>query len=490
MIKQLIIDNFRSIEHEEINFGQLNAFIGSNNAGNSNIMDALNLLLGATFPSVRSFDNKDFYDYDPTHKIIIQVNFDASLACNSKVCGFKLTYDGRECDYFSVDGAGDIVLYPSKKEVRVSADMRDEVTLMYLGLDRQASQQIRATSWTLYGKLLKFIEKRIDDSKKTNFKDGLNTSYKTHIYPDIQPMEDILKKHVKDHMGVDLQLRLSIMDPIETINNLRPYLKETNTTKEFDAVNMGAGTQSALAVAIAQAYGEIVKKPLVIVIEEPELYLHPHGCRHFYKLLKNLAETGVQVIFTTHERCFVDISNFNSIHLVRKESNTTKVYSGMGKTISAYAEIKRASKFDESINEVFFAHNVILVESTPDKIACQLALENLGLELDRDSISVTECGGNTGIKPIGEVLKIFKVPVIALVDEDPGNPSTAKTITELQTTLGKENVFLASPHLEGLFGLPKKPSKADALILFPEWFSKNSPPAVFQEIKKQISNNP
>ena len=483
----MIIDNFRSIEHEEIDFGQLNAFIGSNNAGKSNIMDALNLLLGATFPSIRSFDNKDFYDYDATHKIRIQVNFNTSLACDPRVCGFVLTYDGKECDYFSIDGAGDIVTYSGGREVRVSNAMREEVTLMYLGLDRQASQQIRATSWTLYGKLLKFIEKSIEENKKNNFKDGLNNSYKSHIYPDIQKMEEILKKHVKEQMGVDLQLRLSIMDPIETINNLRPYLKEANTTKEFDAESMGAGTQSALAVAIAQAYGEIVKKPLVIAIEEPELYLHPHGCRHFYKLLKNLAENGVQVIFTTHERCFVDISNFNSIHLVRKEANKTRVYSGIGKTISAHDEIKRASKFDDSINEVFFAHNVILVEGTPDKIACQLALEKLGLELDRDSISVTECGSNTGVKPIGEVLKLFNVPVIALVDEDPGNPSSTKINAELITTLGKDNVFFTSPKLESLFGLSKKLSKADALLTFPSWFSKNDPPKVYQDIKNKIS---
>ena len=93
---------------------------------------------------------------------------------------------------------------------------------------------------------------------------------------------------------------------------------------------MGAGTQSALAVAIARAYAEIVRRPLILAIEEPELYLHPHGCRHFRRLLDELAANGVQVIYTTHERSFVDIAKFEQVHLIRNEIGETKVCSGIG----------------------------------------------------------------------------------------------------------------------------------------------------------------
>ena len=53
MIKELIIKNFRSIEDLTINLGVINFFIGPNNSGKSNIMKALSLCLGDTYPSVR-----------------------------------------------------------------------------------------------------------------------------------------------------------------------------------------------------------------------------------------------------------------------------------------------------------------------------------------------------------------------------------------------------------------------------------------------------
>lgn len=314
----------------------------------------------------------------------------------------------------------------------------------------------------------------------------MKNSYESYISPELRKLENILKSHVKQQTGLELHLRLSILDPIETIKNLRPYLKEESSFMEFDAEDMWTGTQSALAIAIARAYAEIVRQPLVIAIEESELYLHPHGCRHFYNLLKELSESDVQIIYTTHERSFVDLSNFQSIHLVRKEVGTTNVCSGIGKHISSEDKIKIASKFDEDVNEVFFANYVILVEGLPDRIASQLALEKLGLSLDQKSISIIECGSNTAIKPIGEVLKSFAIPTYALIDEDPGNLSTRRIIEELRSFLGTKNVFLQRPKLEILFDLKKKPSKAEAVDFFPSWFSSNEPYQVYKQLKKRI----
>lgn len=487
MIKKLIIENFRSIKFAEINLTNLNAFIGPNNAGKSNIMKALALVLGDVYPSPRSFDNKDFYNYDCKKPIKIEVRFDSPLSCNNNVYGFQLTFDGENCEYFAIDNNGCVLTYDSRKEIRVSNDMKSEVVLMYLGLNRQASQQVRATQWTLYGKLLKHIENKIDPNKKQTFKSSIENSYKTNIHSYLQQMEDILKKHIKEQTGLDLILHLSIFDPIDVISNLRPQLKESTSQNWFDAEDMGAGTQSALAIAIARAYAEIVKQPLVMAIEEPELYLHPHGCRHFYKLLNELSNKGVQIIYTTHERSFVDVSNYQNIHLVRKESNETKIYSGAEKQISS-DEINAVSKFDEGINEVFFAKQVVLVEGPDDKIACKLALENLGVQLDKECISIAECGGNTAIKQISEVIKIFNIPCFVLLDEDPGNKCTQQIINELKNSIGDEYVLLQSPNLEGMFDLPNKLNKAEAIKYFPDHFRTKQVPQVYEDLKNKLKS--
>ncbi|MBA7671969.1 DNA replication and repair protein RecF [subsurface metagenome] len=413
MITELTIKNFRSIEDLTINLGAINFFIGPNNSGKSNIMKALSLCLGETYPSARSFNEKDFYNYDTTKTIVIKAKFNQPLTCNTAVYGFQLSFNGatNECDYFTTDDSGNILTYLGGwREIRVSNVMKSEVALMYLGLDRQASQQLRPNQWTLYGKLLRHIEGQIDAGKKSAFKTGVETSYATNIFPDISRMETILQSHIKQQTGLDLSLRLSVLDPMETIKNLRPYMKEPALTVEFDAEDMGAGTQSALAVAIAQAYNEIVRQPLVLAIEEPELYTHPHGCRHFYKKLKELSDASAQVICTTHERCFVNIADFESVHLVRKENGKTVVRSGINKVISSPGSLVLAAKFNEEINEVFFANHVILVEGSIDKIACQIALEKHGIDLDQQCASIIDCGSNSGVKPIAEVLNLSTLP--------------------------------------------------------------------------------
>ncbi|MCW1309409.1 MAG: AAA family ATPase [Candidatus Nanoarchaeia archaeon] len=486
MINKLIIENFRSIKHVEIDLGMINAFIGPNNAGKSNVMKALNIILGDVYPSIRSFDEKDFHNYDTSNPIKIEVRFGSPLHFNKDVHGFQLTFDGKNCEYLAIDSQGKVVTdLSSGREVRVSNKMKDEVALMYLGLDRQAPQQIRATQWTLYGKLLRHIEKQIDEPIKEQFKKRIKDAYDSHISSSLNTMEFLLKKIVEEQTGLKLSLRLSLIDPIEIIKNLRPYLKENEFSPEFDSEDMGTGTQSALAIGIARAYAEIVKQPLVLAIEEPELYLHPHGCRHFYKLLKDFSKNGVQIIYTTHEKSFVDISNFESIHLLRKEAGETKVYSGAKKGVSSHEEIKMASKFDETINEVFFANYVILEEGELDKIACKIALEKLGIELDKKGISIIDCGGNTAIKPIAEVLNFFKIPTAALLDEDPGNQKTSDIINELRKLLGQNNVFLKSPNLEGEWKLSQKPTKAEAIEIFSKK-SESEIPEVYRDIIKDF----
>src|SRR5260370_38772195 len=104
----------------------------------------------------------------------------------------------------------------------------------------------------------------------------------------------------------------------------------------IDPEECGAGVQSAIALAVAKAYADIVKNPVVLALEEPELYLHPHGCRHFYRLLHEFAGAVLQIIYTTHERSFVNVGDFDSVHIVRKIARQTESTSGPTVDISRH----------------------------------------------------------------------------------------------------------------------------------------------------------
>ncbi len=488
MIKKLKIKNFRSIRELEIELTKINALIGPNNAGKSNIMKALKLILGETYPTVKSFDEKDFYMHNTSNPIVIEVIFDRPLNSDNRVWGFKLEFDGNQCDYLCIDQNETVITYNGGRPIKVSNAMKEEVTLMYLSLDRQANQQIKSSQWTLYGKLLKYINCQIDQNKKEEFKNKVKEKFKNLIYPDIQPFENILNQHIGGQTGLGLSLNLSILDELEIIKNLRPYIIEENFIS--DAEDVGAGVQSALSIAIARAYAQMVRQPLIIAIEEPELYLHPHGCRHFYKLLKEIAANeGIQIIYTTHERSFVNISEFESIHLVRKENNETRIYSGKSMSIGGdFDQIRLASKFDEYINEVFFAEHVILVEGFADKVACKLALEKLGVDVDLKNISIIECGSKTAIEPIAKVLKHFGIKTYVLIDSD-----AQREINSLKQILGEDNVFIQNPDLEGMLGRQKlglrnneKLNKEKTLRILPNYFNTYEIPEIYINLKQRM----
>ncbi len=499
MIKKVTIKNFRSIKYLELELTKFNALIGPNSSGKSNILAALNLVVGETYPSVRAFNDHDFYLYDKAEEIAIEVQFGEPLSSYPNVCGFRLTYDGSSLRYIAVDKKGNVLTYKDKhgntRELNVSNKMRDEVIMMYLPLDRQAHQQITPSQWKIYGKLLRHIASEIGNDIKNGFKSDVERAFSEKILPHVEKIEKRLKNFVKEQTGLDIALKLSIIDPTNILRDLRPILKYSPDF-EVDVELEGAGVQSAVAIAIARVYAEVIRQPLILAIEEPELYLHPHGCRHFYKLLKFLSDKGVQIIYTTHERSFVRIEDYKSICIIRKEGMSTKAYR-YNFDVEDFDSIKASSKFNEELNEVFFADKVVLVEGPDDKIACTLALEKLGVDLNKHNITIVGCGGIREIKPIAEILRSFGIETYVLVDEDPGNANTNKEIQRLREILREDRVLLQSPSLEGIFVFEKikndyhikkakKFTKEIALRVLPDWLKKNEPPEVYKVLKNKL----
>lgn len=249
MIKKLIIKNYRSIERLDVELSMLNALIGPNSSGKTNILRALDLIVGTTYPSVRSFDESDFYLHDTSRTILIEVRFRDPIQYTRyqtyHIYGFRLTFDGKDMNYVAIDDNGNSLEYRQGREIKVNNDMREVVSMMYLPLDRQAYQQITPSQWKIYGKLLRHIASQIPDPDKQNFKTGVENTFTQHIFTHVQQAEDLLKKYVKEQTGLELSLRLSIIDPTSVLKNVRPRII-LPTGFEADVENEGAGVQSAV----------------------------------------------------------------------------------------------------------------------------------------------------------------------------------------------------------------------------------------------------
>jgi putative ATP-dependent endonuclease of OLD family len=64
-LTQLTIKNFRSINYLSIPFSSgKNVIVGKNNAGKSNIVKALNIVLGEKYPTYVDINEKDFFSLE------------------------------------------------------------------------------------------------------------------------------------------------------------------------------------------------------------------------------------------------------------------------------------------------------------------------------------------------------------------------------------------------------------------------------------------
>lgn len=77
MLKKVEIKNFRSIKEGSVQLQNLAALVGANNAGKTNLLRAINFILGKKWP--KYFDPTDFCDFAEDDQGYIKLYFDPPL---------------------------------------------------------------------------------------------------------------------------------------------------------------------------------------------------------------------------------------------------------------------------------------------------------------------------------------------------------------------------------------------------------------------------
>ncbi|MCG7536268.1 AAA family ATPase [Pseudoalteromonas sp. OOF1S-7] len=216
--------------------------------------------------------------------------------------------------------------------------------------------------------------------------------------------------------------------------------------------------------------------PKVLLIDEPEINLHPSIIRSARKAIYALADlAGWQVICTTHSPIFIDLTQDHTTLI--KVSNTQQgVY---------YFQTDKA-KFDDNekdnlkmlnrccptVNEFFFYPHAILVEGDTEYLAYQYIIEKNGLE---GSYCVINCRGKANIPTFIKIFNQFNANAIAVHDLDTklrkdgaanGMWTINLNIRELaDTTNGRVKTVVHNPDFEGFY-LNESPTKDKPYNLF------------------------
>ena len=241
---------------------------------------------------------------------------------------------------------------------------------------------------------------------------------------------------------------------------LVPPLPEHHWSAADGGLQLVTGAERLLASGLRR---------FVLLIEEPELYLSPHAQRHLYRVLRELAQRGNQILYSTHAPVFLSVNRLEELALVRHRHD-------LGTTLHQpdplpEAESFRAlSEFDSDRAELFLARAALLVEGRTEKLTFPLVFDALGIESDKEGIVVVECGGKGNMPLFARVCNACGIPYVIVHDRDaqaghrPGE-SEAIVNRQIREVAGRRRTVVLTPDFEAISGVntrgrTRKPHRA------------------------------
>ena len=213
------------------------------------------------------------------------------------------------------------------------------------------------------------------------------------------------------------------------------------------------------------------QRPHVLLIDEPEICLHPCAVREACELLYSLPSvTGNwQVMVTTHSPCFVDFTRDHT-SIVRVERRTDGQIAGTTIFRPTKAQfdggdkerLKLLNLCDPYVAEFFFGGRTIIVEGDTEYTAF---MHVIGLSPQKyEGVHVVRARGKATIVSLCKILNQFGAPYAVLHDsdrptypkdgKDHKNPAWAHNATihlELSKATAQTRLIASVPNFEGAY---------------------------------------
>ena len=196
-----------------------------------------------------------------------------------------------------------------------------------------------------------------------------------------------------------------------------------------ELTSYGHGTQRSIQMTLIQHLADIKRGAeetvanTLLLIDEPELYLHPQAIEQVRSGLKILSKNGYQVVFTTHSPQMIPSEDIKYTLLIRKNENGTHARERLINAVQE-AEREATSQFEllfslEYSNQILFSEKVLLTEGKTEKrLLPHLFIKFHNKTLGQSKIAFTELGGSGSVFKSMQVLNRMNLPCKAIVDLD------------------------------------------------------------------------
>lgn len=219
---------------------------------------------------------------------------------------------------------------------------------------------------------------------------------------------------------------------LECVNKDRNQY-DIRLSKQGSSFLVGAASsgEKELLIYLFAIYALNIRDALII-IDEPELHLHPRWQKTLLELFEKLtAETGNQFLMATHSPVFVSPSSIHYVSRVYSENQQSKIVRLTDKELP---DAKHLLNMVNSQNNerLFFADKVILVEGISDRIFFEVLFTKLEVGKNTGTVyEIINVGGKGMFEPYRKLLNACKISFSIIADLDYINQIGEKNIKDL-----------------------------------------------------------
>lgn len=470
-ITRVVIRNWRSIKEIDFYPSDITVLVGPNNAGKTNILSAINFLMGDRYPMPANLNDRDFYLGERNRDIYIALYLDHPSYS-------RIEFDTSKDRYVlsAYDELGRTVYGFSNQH-------REEMAFAYVDAARNFERQFGISRWTMFGQAIRHLHndlKAYDGGAAIPpLNDALEKAHdilRTELYSKFEgSLRDAFAAQLRN-AGYDVSFEFRTIDETNLYRSLYPIIVENGRAKS--PAEVGSGVRNLLVLALFHAFAESFRGGAILGIEEPELYLHPHAQRSLAAQFEDLAALGNQIFVSTHSPAFLDITLSERIVVVERcadaedEVCTSVRTSSITKLLAMRQQLFPAAKMSEQsvraflrnvagtdMAEAFFARLVIIVEGPSEREALPILMAKLGLNLDQEGISIVSAGGKTVLDTLTHLYAAHQIPTYVLFDNDAHRDTTDRAF----------NVILCQLLGLPISDLPPAQIGASCAVLHGDW---------------------
>ncbi|WP_172204452.1 ATP-dependent endonuclease [Niveibacterium sp. COAC-50] len=444
------IRNYKSCKDTKIQLERFTPLIGYNNSGKSNIISAIQWLLRKSVLDEESFNDMQL----PVEVIgrVIGVSVQAlSTLTPEQQQKIQPYIDNEALTLKRVQPcpggkATDIklhILNPANSQWTANPTGIDNAISSLLpepirigAMEDAAEDSAKAKNTTTIGKLLsEFIEpvrraheadinQHLGQVEKQLSADGASR------LAEFNTIDQSINHKINDlfpGIGVKLHFPVPSMEDLIKAGTVKVY-EDAGISRGFSAY--GHGAQRAIQMALVRHLAEVKRGvgqaggTTLLLIDEPELYLHPFAVEHIREALKTLSENGYQIVASTHSAQMVKAKDAQHSLLIRK-SPAKGTFARRRLRDAIQIAVPDSTHAMEQLftlghaSQLLFSDKVLLTEGKTELRLLPAIFEHINTRtLGQNKIALIAQSGVNDTKKSMQILQEMDLPSKAIVDLD------------------------------------------------------------------------